>query len=72
MTALAKPVSVTALKFHTLDGHAHQTGEMYAVAADQVENLVAQGMAMRTAEPTPVAPKPSQPIAPLSTADFKA
>jgi hypothetical protein len=46
----AKKVSVTALKFHTLDGTDHAEGDTYDVDADQVENLVAQGMAKPSAE----------------------
>ena len=65
-------VSVTALKFHTLDGQAHQTGETYAVDAAQVDNLVAQGMATPVDAPAPPAAPPpaSHPVTPLGTADF--
>lgn len=38
-------VSVTALKFHTREGHEYQEGDTYTVEAHELDNLVAQGMA---------------------------
>jgi hypothetical protein len=37
-------VTVKTLKFHTREGEEHQEGDRYEVPADQVANLVAQGM----------------------------
>ena len=43
-------VNVTALKDHTNGGKDYTTGDTYDVDADQVESLVAQGMAKPSAE----------------------
>ena len=62
-------VSMTALKYHTHAGEAHEPDDVYEVPADQVDNLVGQGMARRTHEP--VAPvKPSQPVEPMTSEHF--
>ena len=45
MSEHVKKVSVTALKAHTYEGKSYDEGDTYSVPADQVENLVAQGMA---------------------------
>jgi len=62
-------VTVTALKFHSCNGADHAAGSTYDVEADQIDNLVAQGMvAAPEAPPQPV--KPSQPVEPMTTDDF--
>lgn len=62
-------VTVTALKFHTLHGHAHDAGDTYDVAAEDVGNLVAQGMVSAPVAPA-VPAKPSQPVEPITTESF--
>jgi len=42
-------VSMTALKYHTHAGEAHEPDDVYEVPADQVDNLVGQGMALALA-----------------------
>lgn len=52
-------VAVETLKYHTLDGEAHNVGEVYEARADVVDSLVAQGMATPAVQPHPVPPAPS-------------
>ena len=59
-------VSVTSKKFHSLHGEEHAEGEVYDVDADQVDNLVAQGMVTAPDAPPP-APRESQPVEPMTT-----
>ena len=66
----AKKVSVTALKLHTLGGKEYKEGASYEVEADQVESLVAQGMAKPTHEAPPPPAKPSHPVEPMTTEDL--
>jgi maltose-binding protein MalE len=47
-------VEVKTLKFHTHAGEEHQEGDVYSVPADQVNNLVAQGMVARTEPELPL------------------
>jgi len=48
-----KTVTVIAVKFHTLHGAAHNAGDVYAVDATDVDNLVAQGLAAYHDAPVP-------------------
>jgi len=50
---MSDTVTVKAVKFHTHHGAAHEAGEVYAVAATEVDNLVAQGMAAYHDDPPP-------------------
>jgi len=43
----AKKVTVEAIKYHTNAGKAYQIGDTYEVDESAVDNLVAQGMALR-------------------------
>lgn len=40
-------VKVEALKYHTTDGREYQVGDKYDVPESAIENLAAQGMAVR-------------------------
>lgn len=62
-------VTVTARKFHTHQGEAHDEGDAYEVDVEALSNLVAQGMVTPPDE-IPAEPKPSQPVEPMTTADF--
>jgi hypothetical protein len=62
-----KRVMVTTRKFHTLRGLEHPEGEVYEVDADQVANLLAQGLITDPAAPPETAPAPSQPVEPMTT-----
>jgi len=61
--------TVTALKFHTAYGEAHEPGDTYDVDADQVDNLVAQGMVAQPAA-APMPARPSQPVTPITAEEF--
>lgn len=43
-----KKVTVEALKYHTTAGESYDVGDTYDVDETAVDNLVAQGMAVRT------------------------
>jgi hypothetical protein len=62
-------VSVTALKYHTNKGQTYEAGDTYDVPAENVDNLVAQGMAKPTNAYEPPK-KPSQPVEPMTTDTF--
>ena len=47
-TDAPKKVTVEALKYHTTAGEAYDVGDTYEVDESAVENLVVQGMAVRT------------------------
>jgi hypothetical protein len=68
---MSDKVTVKALKFHTHHGAAHEAGDVYEVAATEVDNLVAQGMAAYHDPPPPAPRTPSQPVSPITTADFR-
>ena len=70
MAETREMVTVTARKFHTHQGQAHDEGDTYAVAAEDVGNLVAQGMVSQP-EAAPVPAKPSQPVEPMTSDSFK-
>jgi len=63
-------VSVTALKYHTHGGEAHEEGDAYDVDAADVDNLVAQGMAKPTHEVAAPTAKSSHPVEPMTTDTF--
>jgi hypothetical protein len=54
---MSDKVTVKAMKFHTHHGAAHDVGEIYDVAAAEVDNLVAQGLAAYHDAPPPPAAK---------------
>ena len=64
-------VTVTALEYHTYNGNEYQAGDTYEIPADLVNSVVVQRKAKRTHEPEPAPAKPSQPVEPLTTDDFK-
>lgn len=62
-------VSVTAKKYHTLNGAAYDAGCTYDVEDDQVDNLVNQGM-VSVPDAPPAEPNASQPVEPMTTDDL--
>ena len=76
-----KKVTVEALKYHTNAGEEYQVGDTYEVEESAVDNLVHQGMAVRT-DRVEVAEKAerdaekarkaaSHPVEPIGTDDMK-
>lgn len=66
-----KTVNVTATEWHTYNGKAYEIGDTYEIPEDLVDSVVAQRKAKRTHEPEPAPAKPSQPVAPMTSADFQ-
>jgi len=66
-----KTVNVTATEYHTYNWKEYQIGDSYEIPEDLVDSVVAQRKAKRTHEPEPAPAKPSQPVEPITTADFQ-
>jgi len=66
---MGETVSVTTRRYHTHNGAEHYIGDVYDVPADQVANLVGQGMVTLSQEPAAPPAKPSQPVQPMTTDD---
>lgn len=64
-------VSVEALQDHTAFGKAYKAGDHYEIPEQFLESVVAQGKAKRVGEAPKPAAKPSQPVQPMTTDDFK-
>jgi hypothetical protein len=60
-------VKVEAIKFHTNAGEEYQVGDTYDVEESAVDNLAAQGMALRT-DRAAVAKKAAAPAKPAKPA----
>lgn len=60
MSEAAKPetVSVKSLQWHTTGGVVHDVGDVYDIAADLVDSVIAQGKAERAAATAPPPPAP--------------
>lgn len=63
-------VMMRSLRYHTTHGVEHPEGAVYEAPLDQVNSLIGQRMAERADPEAPPAPKPSQPVEPLTLADF--
>jgi hypothetical protein len=64
--------TVEAIQPHSYNGTTYEVGDTYAMAAEYVDSVVAQGKAKRVERPTKPATKPApKPVAPLTTHDLK-
>jgi hypothetical protein len=63
-------VMMRSLRFHTAQGEAHEEGAIYDAPEDQVDSLIGQGMAERAEPDAPPPAKPSQPVEPMTSANF--
>ena len=64
-------VQVEALEAHSAFGKEYQVGDKYEIDAQFLDSVVLQGKAKRVGEAPKPAAKPSQPVEPMTTDDFK-
>lgn len=64
-----KTVTVRSIEWHTYHGKAYPVGATYEAEATIVESLVAQRKAVPVDAPAAPAPKPSQPVEPMTLQD---
>lgn len=67
-------VQIEALEAHSAFGKDYQPGDKYEIDERFLDSVVGQGKAKRVSEAAPKASaaKPSQPVEPMTTDDFKA